>query len=96
VIFIRLWARERSVGKAEAIEKPNPNVPSHVATVGFGHNSITTTLTRHPARSPIKMGIGLRRAEIGIAANRPSVRAPQKAEVRYAADVLSPRPSARA
>src|SRR6266536_4232755 len=87
VMLIRRPANESVVGKIEAIERPRPAVPSMTTANERGIKSINPTLKRHPARLPVRIDSGLRRAANGIVAIRPKVRAPQNNDVRYAAVV---------
>ena len=83
----RCSAKDIAVAKTEAIESPIRIVPPQRARDETGQTSKMAKAVRQPAKSINKMVCDRRREEMPIPSNLPTVKAPQKAEVKYAAFV---------
>ena len=83
----RCSAKDIAVAKTEAIESPIRIVPPQRARDETGQTSKMAKAVRQPAKSINKMVWDRRREEMPIPSNLPTVKAPQKAEVKYAAPI---------
>jgi hypothetical protein len=70
------------VGKIDACEIPNRIVPSHNMVADSWNSRINPRLAMQPAKSSARIVMGLARVETQIPNRRPSVKDPQKAEVK--------------
>ena len=86
VIIMRRSARLNVVGNIEAINRPRANVLIQIARIDFDQIRMMAMLAKQPKRSVRRIVRGLYLVAIGIDSNLPSVSAPQKAAVKYAAE----------